>query len=466
MAVVWRAWDTQLEREVAVKEPVRQPGTSAALASELAARFVHEGKTAARLNHPGIVTIYAADTWDGRSAIVMELLRGHTLAELIDSVKLPRATVFLILDQLLCALDYAHSMGVVHRDVKPDNVFVTSEGRVKLTDFGVARASMIGGFDENVIAGSPGYMSPEQIRAEPADSRSDLFSVGVIAYELLTRQNPFGATAGLDTSTIMSNTLAGTIAPFPSTGAVDESLTRVVLKAMALDPSARFQSADEMRAALVSPESVEYAAGEISLPALFQGLDNHPSGEVNLDSITVDELGTGRAESGRRRGAAATFSIVAIIGILAGVVLMSQDGGGAIGMIVAAAGVAALVSTTFTSKGKPPSASSEIGPAVEPEDGVVVELEVVGPGDNMVVRVPLPAVLGRSADVEIIIADQAASREHARLEYANGMVYVTDVGSQNGTFVDGAGIMSPTPLGPQSHLVVGHTSIRVMEVFG
>lgn len=458
--MVWRAWDTQLEREVAVKEPVRAPGISAAMASELAARFVQEGKTAARLNHPGIVTIYAADVWGGRSAIVMELLKGHTLAELIDARNVPPAAAWSILDQLLGALEYAHGMGVVHRDVKPDNVFVTSEGRVKLTDFGVACLNVIGGPDEAVVAGSPGYMAPEQIRAELPDTRSDLFSVGVIAYELLNGTNPFGATAGLDSTTVMHNTLAGVVAPFPRGSGASEATQAVVLKAIAPDRVDRFQSAGEMRAAFGAPEASGIGLSDIAWPQMMEGLGDHEPG-VMFDTTTVGEP---RSRS-KRSGSSATMALaaLAIVGIAFGGVMLSQDGG-AFGIVIAAAGLFAALGAVLSSHKGEKSEPSADPFAQLASVSRTVELQVLGPGDNAIITVSLPAVIGRSAEAEVVVADQMVSRDHARLSFEQGALFIEDLGSNNGTYVDGFLIREPTRLESGSEVVVGHTTIRTNDM--
>ncbi|MCL2808385.1 MAG: serine/threonine protein kinase, partial [Coriobacteriia bacterium] len=196
MAKVWRAWDSKLHRDVAIKEPHFDERLTQDALAELGTRFVREGVAAARLNHPGIVTIYAADIYDGRPVIVMELVEGMTLGEMLQAGALAPQVALDVLDQLLDAVAYAHSQGVVHRDIKPDNIFVSKDGRVKLSDFGIARledaahtkATQIG-----TVLGTPGYMAPEQATGSDVDSRTDLFAIGTIAYEMLTGNNPFGA---------------------------------------------------------------------------------------------------------------------------------------------------------------------------------------------------------------------------------------------------------------------------------
>jgi len=218
MAVVWRAFDPNLEREVALKEPVIPHGTDSATAAELGVRFVREGKAAANLAHPGIVTICTTDIYDGRPAIAMELIEGETLADVLDRGPLESRTAVAIADQLLDAVGYAHSKGVVHRDVKPDNVFVSSEGRVKLTDFGIAHVGSSATLTRTgTVMGTPGYMAPEQVTGQTTDARTDLFAVGVILYEMLTGTNPFGATDGTPPTTGMDRIVHEEPVPFKPT---------------------------------------------------------------------------------------------------------------------------------------------------------------------------------------------------------------------------------------------------------
>lgn len=203
MAVVWLAWDPRLDREVAIKEPLFDPSYSDEVREEMTRRFVNEAKTVARFQHPGIVSIYDADVYDGRPAIVMELIKGSTLTDLMANRALDAPSAVDAIDQLLDAVGYAHSNGVVHRDIKPDNIFVDQYGRVKLADFGIAHAGDTGGTVAGAVLGTPGYMSPEQAKGMSVDERSDLFSVGVVAYEALSGYHPFGAGDGSDSTTLL-----------------------------------------------------------------------------------------------------------------------------------------------------------------------------------------------------------------------------------------------------------------------
>lgn len=261
MARVWRAWDPNLQREVAIKEPLFDQRYSEALLEELGKRFVGEGRAAARLSHPGIVTIFAADVWDGRPAIVMELIEGETLGSRLRRGALDPRDVYGILGQLLPAVGYAHARGVVHRDIKPENIFLTTDGRVKLADFGIARvdgsAASVGTVAGTVL-GTPGYMSPEQATGGTVDARSDLFSVGVVAYEMLTGVNPFGAGTGTDATTLIYRIVHEPAPELPASASygLPVDMRPAIMCALAKDPNARPQSAEQFWAMLAGEGSV------------------------------------------------------------------------------------------------------------------------------------------------------------------------------------------------------------------
>ncbi len=252
MARVWRAWDPNLEREVAIKEPFIDERLSQTMLDELGRRFVAEARVAARLNHPGIVTIYAADVWDGRPAIVMELVEGATLAQVLRHGALDPAQALPLLDQLLDAVGYAHEQGVVHRDIKPDNVFVTPAGRVKLADFGIAHLDGAMGTMAGTVLGTPGYMAPEQATGRAVDARSDLFSVGAMAYEMLAGKNPFGADSGANVTTVIYRIVHEPVPELPAdaTEGLPADLRPAIMAALAKDPAYRPQTAAEFAAML------------------------------------------------------------------------------------------------------------------------------------------------------------------------------------------------------------------------
>ena len=194
MSEVWVATDTTLDRQVAIKL------LKASLADDpvVVERFRREAISAAGLNHPYIVSIYDTIEADGRAAVVMELVPGRSLRNLLDeSGRLGIDETLVIGRAVAAALDHAHQAGLVHRDVKPGNVLVTPEGRVKLTDFGIAKAVERSHEDltaENVMMGTAKYLSPEQVLGFPLDGRADLYSLGLVLYERLTGKPPFTGT--------------------------------------------------------------------------------------------------------------------------------------------------------------------------------------------------------------------------------------------------------------------------------
>lgn len=290
MAVVWRAWDPMLEREIAIKEPLLRPDLLPDVRQEFVDRFQGECRTAARLNHPNIITVYDAGLFDGRPAVIMELVQGETLAQVLARGPFSLTQALTLEVQLLHALGYAHSSGVVHRDVKPDNVFVTSDGRIKLADFGIACLQGGNSYTQaGTVLGSPGYMAPEQIRGIPADQRADIFSAGVVLYEMLAGVNPFEAGNPLAT---MDNAMNN---PIPSLGlggtAVD--VDAVIARATAKEPAQRFASAEEMILALGVGQLAENGAGpskRFGAPVLI-GLG--AAAVVGVVAVAVAGLGSG-----------------------------------------------------------------------------------------------------------------------------------------------------------------------------
>src|SRR4249920_4109948 len=194
MGEVFRAHDAVLAREVAIKVLHR----SLAADPGFVDRFRREARAAATLNHPNIVAVYDWGAVDGIYYMVMEFVRGRAARELLNRYgKLEPAQAAELLRQTLLALEAAHAQGIVHRDIKPENILVTTGGTVKVADFGLARAYADGKATQaGGVQGTVQYLSPEQIRGEPADPRSDLYSLGIVTYELLTGRLPFtGETA-------------------------------------------------------------------------------------------------------------------------------------------------------------------------------------------------------------------------------------------------------------------------------
>lgn len=240
--IVWEAVDPELGRRVAIKELNLPDGVTEAQRQERINRFQREAKAAGRLSHPNIVTIYEVGVDNGRHYIVMEYLEGENLRERLQRQgAIPLKEAVDITLQVLSALEHAHRMGVVHRDIKPENVHLLPDGLVKLTDFGIARII----FEPNItidgqIFGTPSYMSPEQIEGKEIDHRTDIFSTGVVLYEMLTGRKPF---TGESIVTITYNIMNKEPTPPPS---VPYGIERVLMRAMAKRPIDRYNSAREM----------------------------------------------------------------------------------------------------------------------------------------------------------------------------------------------------------------------------
>lgn len=258
MAEVHLGFDTRLHRIVAIK----MLRIDLARDSIFQARFRREAQAAASLNHPNIVAVY--DTGeevitapDGRGVsvpyIVMEYVEGHTVKELLaDGTPVPIDEAVEIVSGVLSALEYSHAAGLVHRDIKPGNIMLTTDGKVKVMDFGIARAladSQATMTQTNAVVGTAQYLSPEQARGEQVDARSDLYSTGVVLFELLTGRPPFRG----DSAVAVAYQHVSAIPPTPSsiTPDVPEALDRVVMKALAKNRDDRYSSAAAMRADLI-----------------------------------------------------------------------------------------------------------------------------------------------------------------------------------------------------------------------
>jgi len=245
MAIVFKARERQLERDVAIKVlPF-----SLAFDKEFVERFQREARTSAKLEHPSIIPIYRVGKSGRVIYFVMKFLRGKPLSSVLAARgTLPPAEIRQVLVQVTRALAYAHKSGIVHRDVKPDNIMFDEHGLAVVTDFGIAKAASGGKLTGTGMSiGTPHYMSPEQARAQSLDGRSDLYSLGVVAYQCLTGRVPFD---GEDSFSIGYKHIMEEI-PTPTLETYDQrTLFEVIKKMMAKSPDDRFQSADELVQAL------------------------------------------------------------------------------------------------------------------------------------------------------------------------------------------------------------------------
>ena len=257
MGLVFRAWDERLHRNVAIKllhDNYRMPG--------MRERFLQEARAASGLNHPNICTIFDIGEQDGDPYLVMELLEGETLKDRIARGALGAEEIVRFAGEIADALAVAHAKGIVHRDIKPANIFLVTmpDGRsqAKVLDFGLAKINLEvrGGWESRTLdltmagstVGTLAYMSPEQARGEPLDARSDLFSLGIVMYEMATRRVPFkGTTSALAFVELLNNAPESVRIWNES---IPRELERVVLKLLAKDRKERFQTANEFRDAV------------------------------------------------------------------------------------------------------------------------------------------------------------------------------------------------------------------------
>jgi eukaryotic-like serine/threonine-protein kinase len=241
MANVYLAEDEELGRRVAIKVLDEKHAND----DQFVERFRREAKNAASLSHPNIVSIYDRGEAEGTYYIAMEYIEGRTLKDLIVARgPLPVDKAVAYARQILGALRFAHRKGIVHRDIKPHNVLVDSDGRLKVTDFGIARAGASQMTEAGSIIGTAQYLSPEQARGAPVDQRSDLYSVGVVLNEMLTGSVPFSGDTPVEIA--MKHLSAVPKPPSASRPDVPEDLDLVTVRALAKDPRERFQTAEEM----------------------------------------------------------------------------------------------------------------------------------------------------------------------------------------------------------------------------
>ena len=249
MGVVYRALDPVLDRTVAVKTIALSADPEERERSE--ARFYQEAKAAGGLNHPAIITIHDVGREGGMVWMAMELLEGTELRHLLATESMSVERALDVVGQVADALAYAHERGVVHRDIKPANIMILRGGQVKIMDFGIARLWISDVKTQTgMLLGSPKYMSPEQAMGGVVDRRSDIFSLGIVLYEMLTGAPPF---AGKDVTQLLYN--VSTVVPPPpsvTNRAVPEMVDLVLAKALAKDPADRYQSAGELQADLLA----------------------------------------------------------------------------------------------------------------------------------------------------------------------------------------------------------------------
>src|SRR5438309_3773819 len=246
MGVVYKAVDPVIGRTVAVKTiRLSEEGTGLSR-PELLTRFQTEARAAGLLTHPNIVVVFDAGEEDGLYYITMELVEGKSLQALLDDghgFPLPRT--LRIMEQTCSALQFAHERNVVHRDIKPANLMLAADDTVKVTDFGTAKILQFGTIQQTAhVMGTPSYMSPEQVKGKPVDGRSDIFSLGVMLYEMVAGEKPF---PGQNITTVIYTIVnEEPVPPRQIDPSIHPGLNSIILKSLANNPEVRYQSCREM----------------------------------------------------------------------------------------------------------------------------------------------------------------------------------------------------------------------------
>ena len=327
VGVVHRAHDPVIGRDVAVKTLHLSEAGTGMSREELVSRFQTETRAAGLLAHPNIVVVFDAGEAEGLFYITMELVDGRSLQTLLDGRQLfPLPRIIKIMEQVCSALDFAHQHNVVHRDIKPANLMLTGDDTIKITDFGTAKILQFGTAQTAHVMGTPSYMSPEQVKGKPVDGRSDIFSLGVILYEMVTGEKPF---PGQNITTVIYKIInEEPIPPQSLDSSIHVGLSNVIKRALSKDPAGRYQTCHEFFQALknyhdlsdpdvttrvtsvssqVRTPSVRTPGPSTKPPATVAGL-RYPSPESNVLLIPAV------AEKRERGGILLTVILLGVIG--------------------------------------------------------------------------------------------------------------------------------------------------------
>jgi eukaryotic-like serine/threonine-protein kinase len=368
MATVFKGTDTVLGRPVAVK--VLSPQYSGD--ANFVTRFRREAQAAASLNHPNLVSVYDTGTDDGIHFIVMEYVEAKTLADyLAGGGRIMPERSIEIAEAVCDALSVAHAHGIIHRDIKPANIMITSKGDVKVTDFGIAR--VISGADTlaqtAAVLGTASYLSPEQAQSQPVDQRSDIYSLGVALYEMVTGRPPFSGDSPVMVAS--KHVLEQPTPPSKLNADVSPELEAVIMKAMAKNPDNRYQDADEMRADL---ERARLGQGVQATPLLPESAQTQRIAPTGPPTAVLPPVAPGDGE--RRPWWIPALIVLLILAVLGG------------GLYLLAS---SLLSTNTTSVNVPNVVGSR-------EDAATRDLKEAG-----FVVDPVPRVTRNPSEVGIVI---------------------------------------------------------------
>jgi serine/threonine protein kinase len=279
MGVVYHATDPVIGRAVAVKTLLLSEEGTGLTRAELLAKFQTEARAAGLLTHPNIVVIFDAGEEDGLFFITMELVEGKSLQNLLDAGQMfPLPRVLRIMEQTCSALQFAHDRNIVHRDIKPANLMLSPDDTVKVTDFGTAKILQFGTVQQTAhVVGTPSYMSPEQIKGKVVDGRSDIFSLGVVLYEMVTGEKPF---PGQNITTVIYKIVnEEPTAPRDIDSSIHPGLNDIIMKSLAKEPAARYQSCRELFEDLRNYRSLPSAFNpKATLPTVGASQNNQSQG--------------------------------------------------------------------------------------------------------------------------------------------------------------------------------------------
>lgn len=281
MGVVYSGLDPDIERKVAIKTIRFDAISQVSSQEQVRKRFLREAKAAGNLSHPNIVTIYDVGEEHGMNFIVMEYVEGSSLEEMIASGrKFSYQEIVMLIEQVGSALDYAHQKGVIHRDIKPANILIDKNFIPHIVDFGIARVTALAATQTNTVMGTPYYMSPEQIAGGDVDSRTDIFSLGTVLYELLTGSKPF---EGDNITTVIYKIMNADPPPVRTVEkTLPPGLEYVVKKAMAKKVKSRYASCRELVTELNAPPQHRESIQQVS-----QTVPTH-TGEIGIEKISPD----------------------------------------------------------------------------------------------------------------------------------------------------------------------------------
>ncbi|WP_062307182.1 Stk1 family PASTA domain-containing Ser/Thr kinase [Alicyclobacillus sendaiensis] len=322
MAEVYRAIDTLLDRMVAVKMLRSQYAED----EEFVRRFRQEAQAAARLSHPNIVNVYDVGVEDGQQYIVMEYVDGPTLKDVIvERAPLPVEDVIRISKQICSALQHAHELNVVHRDIKPHNILLTKSGQVKVADFGIARAATgqtIARRQATTVLGSVHYFSPEQARGAPTDAKSDIYSLGVVMYEMLTGKLPFEGDSPV--SVALKHLRDPFVEPRQLNKDIPQSVENIVLRCLVKEPEGRYPN----MAAVMADLDTALARPNVPKFVPSNGMDDNTivvpaMGDRLSEALKSAEAQGGREDAGEARASKPPMAPWKRASLIAGIVVLS-----------------------------------------------------------------------------------------------------------------------------------------------